>query len=61
MLKGSIESSTCSVISRGERTGVFEQAIGQRRRAAIDVRDDAEAANVLFIHGGEIIPQTRKT
>ena len=46
MLKGSIESSTCSVISRGERTGVFEQAIGQRRRAAIDVRDDAEVAQV---------------
>jgi hypothetical protein len=40
---------------------VLQQAIGQRRLAVIDVRDDAEVANVLFIHGGEIIPQTKET
>ena len=35
----------------GERAGQFEQAVGQRGFAVVDVRDDAEIAYELGIHG----------
>ena len=34
-----------------ERTGEFKEAIGQRRLAVVDVRDDAEVANAVELHG----------
>jgi hypothetical protein len=40
---------------------VLQQAIGQRGLAMIDVGDNAEIANMLFIHGAAIIPQTEET
>ena len=33
-----------------ERAGLLEKAIGQRRLAVVDVRDDREIANALRIH-----------
>ena len=42
----SMVSSTCSIISRCDSAPVyFEQAVGQRRFAVIDVRDDREIAD----------------
>ena len=35
----------------GERAGHFEQAVGQRGLAVVDVRDDAEIADETGIHG----------
>ena len=47
----SMESSTCSIISRcAERAGDFEQTVGKRRFAVIDVRNDREIADVSWIH-----------
>ena len=47
----SIESRTCAIISRCESAPVhFEQAIGQRRLAVIDVRNDTEVPDVRGIH-----------
>ena len=47
----SIVSRTCSIISRWrKRAGDFEQAIGERRLAVIDVRNDAEIADVRGVH-----------
>jgi hypothetical protein len=34
-----------------ERAGQLQQAVGQRRFAVVDVRNDAEIADVLGIHG----------
>src|SRR5580658_5461325 len=34
----------------GERAGKFQQAVGQRGFAVVNVRDDAEIADVLGIH-----------
>ena len=47
----SMESRTCSIISRcDKRAGVLEQAVGQRRLAVVDVRDDREISDVLGVH-----------
>ena len=47
----SMESRTCSIISRCEqRAGDLEQPVGQRRFAVIDVRDDREIADEFAIH-----------
>ena len=49
----SMVSSTCAIISRWrQRAGDFEQAIGKRRFAVIDVRNDAEIPDVRGIHCG---------
>ena len=37
--------------ARSERSGELEQAVGERRFAVVDVRDDGEIADVLGIHG----------
>ena len=47
----SIESSTCSIISRCcQRAGNFEQAVGQRALAVIDVRNDREIPDEFAVH-----------
>ena len=38
--------------ARGERAGHFQQAVGERGFAVVDVRDDAEIAYELWIHLG---------
>ena len=35
-----------------ERAGDFEQAVGQRRLAVVDVRNDREIADEFAIHAG---------
>ena len=42
----------------GERAGEFEQAVGQRGFAVVDVRDDAEIADELGIHGSLCVGPT---
>ena len=37
-------------LARGEGAGQFEQAVGERGFAVVDVRDDREVADVLGIH-----------
>ena len=37
-------------LALGERAGEFQQAVGQRGFAVVDVRDDAEITDVLGIH-----------
>ena len=37
-------------LARGERAGEFQQAVGERGLAVVDVRDDREIADVLGIH-----------
>ena len=37
-------------LTRGERAGVLQQAIRQRRFAVIDVRDDAKIPDVFLVH-----------
>ena len=47
----SMASSTWACISRGgQRTGEFEQAVGEGGLAVIDVRDDREVADVAWVH-----------
>ena len=36
----------------GKRAGDFEQAVGQRRLAVIDVRNDTEISNERGVHWG---------
>ena len=50
-----MSSSNCSFISRlADRAGEFQQPIGQRALAVVDVGDDREIADELGIgHGGE--------
>jgi hypothetical protein len=43
-----IESSTCACISRACRPAAdLDEAVGQRRLAVVDVRDDGEIADQL--------------
>jgi hypothetical protein len=42
-------------LAAGHRAGQFEQAIGQRRLAVIDVRDDREIANARWIHALDVL------
>jgi len=37
-------------LALGERAGEFQQAVGQRGFAVVNVRNDAEIADVLGIH-----------
>ena len=37
-------------LARGQRSGQFEQAVGERGLAMVDVRDDREVSDVLGIH-----------
>jgi hypothetical protein len=37
-----------------ERAGTLEEAIGERRLAVVDVRDDAEIADLVGLHGAPI-------
>ena len=47
----SIESRTCSIISRCESAPVYSsKAIGKRGFSVVDVRDDREIANEAGIH-----------
>ena len=47
----SIESSSCARISRAATVCVqLEDAIGERRLAVVDVRDDREVADVRLVH-----------
>ena len=39
-------------LARGERAGEFQQSVGERGLAVIDVRDDREVADVIRIHAG---------
>ena len=41
-------------LARGEGSGEFQQAVGQRGFAVVDVRDDREVADVLGIHEGAV-------
>ena len=38
-------------LARGDRLGELEDAIGERRLAVVDVRDDREVADVFLVHG----------
>ena len=38
--------------ARGQRSGEFQQAVGERGFAVIDVGDDREVADVGCVHGG---------
>ena len=38
-------------LALAQRAGQFQQAVGQRRLAVVDVRNDAEISDVLGIHG----------
>ena len=42
-------------LTRLERAGELEQAVGQRRLAVIDVRDDREIADESLVHSGQTI------
>jgi hypothetical protein len=42
----SIESSTCSFISRSLSAGHLDQPVGERRLAVVDMGDDGEIANM---------------
>src|SRR5688572_5879050 len=37
-------------VALGNRAGQFENAIGERRLAVVDVRDDREVANAVLLH-----------
>ena len=37
-------------LARLQRAGQLEKAVGERRLAVVDVRDDREVADVLWIH-----------
>ena len=37
-------------LARLQRAGHLEEAVGQRRLAVVDVRDDREVADALWIH-----------
>ena len=41
-------------LARLQRAGDLEKAIGQRRLAVVDVRDDREIADVGWVHGLEV-------
>ena len=48
----SIESSSCSRISPlRDGVGQLEDAVGERRLAVVDVRDDREVADAFLVHG----------
>ena len=41
-------------LAAGERAGGFEEPVGQRRLAVVDVGDDAEVADAALVHGGRV-------
>jgi hypothetical protein len=44
----SIESRTCSFISRSVRPPHLDQPVGERRLAMVDMGDDGEVADMVF-------------
>ena len=45
----SMVSSTCSAISLGEPAAHLDEAVGERRLAVVDVRDDGKVADPVCI------------
>ena len=39
-------------LARGDGVALFQQAVRQRGLAMVDMRDDAEVADVFFVHSG---------
>ena len=53
-------------LALGDRAGQLEDAIGERRLAVVDVRDDREVANAVLLHrsqrslGGVVAPGSQQ-